>query len=517
MDSLQQDIAAAGYATPTPIQARCLMPVLEGKDVIGLAQTGTGKTAAFALPIIHRLARRAELGALVLGPTRELVHQIVGVFRELGRSSGIRIASLVGGVKFEHDLRALHSWPNVIVATPGRLNDHLEQKTVSLKEIEVFVVDEADRMHDMGFIPQIRRIIAHLPTERQTVMFTATMPPDVEQIARKSMRDPIKVLVGPASRPVERTEQRLFAIHETQKVPLLLHLLKKETGRVLVFVRTKRGVDRLARRIRDRNHEVARLHGDREQNQRDEAMAGFREGRYRVMIATDIAARGLDVDDIEHVINYDFPRSPEDYVHRIGRTARLEASGKATTFVTGGDRALLRDLERLVDVKYTLTPPPDGIPAADHEAHPRSGAGHGHGRGYGGRHGDGRGGDHRSHASHPHGGRPAADHAAHARPHAPHARQPHGAKQEHELAAAPHGAAEGAHAPHPPPHPAHGRHAHGAKPEHASAGAAQHGGPGQGRRRRRRRGGRGRGCGASTDPFHFEKAPSGDAGRGGEP
>jgi ATP-dependent RNA helicase RhlE len=504
-----------------PIQARCLMPALEGKDIIGLAQTGTGKTAAFALPIIQRLAKRAELGALVLAPTRELAHQIVGVFHELGRSSGIRVACLVGGVKFDKDLRALHSWPNVIVATPGRLNDHLEQKTVSLKEIEILVVDEADRMHDMGFIPQIRRIIAHLPTERQTLMFTATMPPDVEQIARKSMRDPIKIQIGPASRPVERAEQKLFAIHETQKVPLLLHLLKRETGRVLVFVRTKRGVDRLARRVRDRNHEVVRLHGDREQNQRDEAMAGFREGRYRIMIATDIAARGLDVDDIEHVINYDFPRSPEDYVHRIGRTARVEATGKATSFVTSGDRALLRDLERLVDVKYTLIPPPEGIPAADHEAHQRSHAGHGHGREHGGRPGGHHGGDHRPHASHPHGGRPAGEHGTHGRSHSPHASQPYEAKPEHPAAAALRVAAEAGHTAHPLSHPPHGHPAHGSKPEHAAAeapgghhgGAAPQGGQGQGRRRRRR--GRGRNPAASADPFHFAKPLAEDPGHHG--
>ena len=522
MDSLQQDIIAAGYETPMPIQARCLIPALEGKDIIGLAQTGTGKTAAFALPIIQRLARRAELGALVLAPTRELAHQIVGVFHELGRSSGIRVACLVGGVKFDKDLRALHSWPNVIVATPGRLNDHLEQKTVSLKEVEIFVVDEADRMHDMGFIPQIRRIIAHLPTERQTLMFTATMPADVEQIARKSMRDPIKVQIGLASRPVERAEQKLFAVHETQKVPLLLHLLKRETGRVLVFVRTKRGVDRLARRVHDRNHEVARLHGDREQNQRDEAMAGFREGRYRIMIATDIAARGLDVDDIEHVINYDFPRSPEDYVHRIGRTARVEATGKATSFVTSSDRALLRDLERLVDVKYTLIAPPEGMPAADDEAHPRSHAGHGHGREHGGRPGGYRGGDHRPHTSHPHGGRPAGEHGTHGRSHSPHAGQPHEAKPENAAAAALRVAAEAGHAAHPLSHPPHGHPAHGPKPEHAVAtapgghhgGAAPQGGQGQGRRRRRR--GRGRNPAASADPFHFAKPPAEDPGHHGK-
>jgi ATP-dependent RNA helicase RhlE len=253
-------------------------------------------------------------------------------------------------------------------------------------------------------------------------------------------------------------------------------------------------------------------------------MAGFREGRYRIMIATDIAARGLDVDDIEHVINYDFPRSPEDYVHRIGRTARLEASGKATSFVTGGDRALVRDLERLVDVKYTLTPPPDGIPAADHEAYPRSRAGHGHGRGHEGRQGDRSGGDHRPHASHPHGGRLAGGHGTHARPHSPHAHQPHGPKPEHELAAASHKAAEGGPATHPLSHSPHGHPAHGAKPEHAAAGsggghhagAAPQGGQGQGRRRRRRRGGRRRSSGASADPFHFEKAPLAESGQQGK-
>ena len=378
MDSLRQDLAAAGYKTPTPIQARCLGPAMEGRDLIGLAQTGTGKTAAFALPIIQRLARRAELGALVLAPTRELVHQIVGVFHALGRSSGIRVAGLVGGVKIEKDWKALRSWPNVLVATPGRLIDHLERRTVSLKEVEILVVDEADRMHDMGFIPQIRRIIAALPTDRQTMMFTATMPADVEQIARRHMRNPIKIQAGPASQPVERAEQRLFDVHETQKVPLLLDLLKKETGRVLVFVRTKRGVDRLARRIRDRQLPAARLHGDREQKQRDEAMLGFREGRYRILIATDIAARGLDVADIEHVINYDFPRSPEDYIHRIGRTARLAASGKATSFVTASDRPVLRDLERLVGTKTPLTPAPGARPVTHHASAPRPHAPGGH-------------------------------------------------------------------------------------------------------------------------------------------
>ena len=388
--ALHKDIAAAGYETPTPIQARCLRPAMDGKDVIGLAQTGTGKTAAFALPIIHRLAGRAELGALILAPTRELVNQIVAVLHQLGRSSHLRVASLVGGIKISHDHRALRSRPNVIVATPGRLIDHIERRSVSLAGVSMLVVDEADRMHDMGFMPQIRKILAALPTDRQTMMFTATMPPDVEQVARRHMRDPVKISVGAVSKPVERAVQQLLQVEEPHKMPLLLDILKAETGRVLIFVRTKRRVDRLARRVMVSEHRVTRLHGDRPQGQRDEAMAGFRDGKYRVLVATDIAARGLDVADVEHVVNFDFPRSPEDYVHRIGRTARLAATGKATSFVTPADREFLRDLE-----KHLGSRPPMESPARSHdddaEAVPLSrGTGLQGGRQGGGRQGAGR-------------------------------------------------------------------------------------------------------------------------------
>ena len=483
-DSLQQALADAGYETPTPIQAQGLRPALEGRDLIGLAQTGTGKTAVFALPIIHRLARRMELGALVLGPTRELVQQIVGVFHQLGDTSGIRVACIVGGIKIEKDWKALRSWPNVVVGTPGRLLDHLEQKTISFKEVEVLIVDEADRMHDMGFIPQIRRIIAALPTERQTMMFTATLPADVEQIARRSMRDPVRIQAGPASRPVERARQTLYHLQDAEKVPLLLSLLRKESGRVLVFVRTKRGVDRLARRVIDRRLSVARLHGDREQNQRDEAMAGFRQGRYRVLIATDIAARGLDVADIEHVINFDFPRSPEDYIHRIGRTARLAADGRATSFVTPKDRGLLHDLERLLGSKIPLTTAPGSKVAVQPDAAPGRSPAHGrphtahaaaHGRS--GAHGasaHGRSGEHGA--------------SAHGRSGA-HGAGAHGRSGEHGAGA--HGRSG-----------THGASAHGRSGEHGATASAQAsavagpGSPGQcrgnpGRRRRRR--GRGRG------------------------
>ncbi len=363
--ALHKDIAAAGYETPTPIQAHCLRPAMEGKDVIGLAQTGTGKTAAFALPMIHRLAGSADLGALILAPTRELVNQIVAVLHQLGRSSHLRVVSLVGGIKISHDHRALRSRPNIIVATPGRLIDHIEHRTLSLAGVSMLIVDEADRMHDMGFMPQIRKILAALPLDRQTMMFTATMPADVEQVARRHMRNPVKISVGAVSKPVERAVQKLLQVEEPHKMPLLLDILKAETGRVLVFVRTKRRVDRLARRVMVSERRVTRLHGDRPQGQRDEAMAGFRDGKYRVLVATDIAARGLDVADVEHVVNFDFPRSPEDYVHRIGRTARLAATGKATSFVTPADREFLRDLE-----KHLGSRPPMESPAraAHHDA-----------------------------------------------------------------------------------------------------------------------------------------------------
>jgi len=356
-ETILEDIAAAGFETPTPIQGACIPPALAGKDVIGLAQTGTGKTAAFALPIIERMAHKEGMGALVLAPTRELAQQITAMFKELGRSSGIRVATVVGGIPIKNDWSALASWPNVLVATPGRLIDHIESKAVCLDGIEVLVVDEADRMHDMGFIPQIRRILAELPSERQTLMLTATMPPDVEQIARRNMRDPIRVQVGRRSAPAERAEQQLFKVNDRDKTPLLLQLLRESEGRVLVFVRTKVGVDRLARVVRSRGFNIARLHSNRAQAERDEAMAGFRDGTYRILIATDIAARGLDVANIEHVINYDFPHAAEDYVHRIGRTARVAARGLATTFVTRSDVRYLHALERLLGETLPLKNP----------------------------------------------------------------------------------------------------------------------------------------------------------------
>jgi len=343
-----------GYERPTPIQARCIPAALEGRDVIGLAQTGTGKTAAFGLPIVQRGAGKEELSVLVLTPTRELARQVGDALLQFGNSSGLRVAVVVGGVPIRQDHKALRSWPNVIVATPGRLLDHVYSRTVELSKIEILTVDEADRMYDMGFMPQIRRIIEVLPRERQTLMFTATMPAEVEKLVRRHMRSPVRIKVG-ATAPPSRAVQRLYRVQEGGKMPLLLGLLRRANGRVLVFARTKRTVERLARTLSARRHRVARLHGDRQQSQRDAALAGFKEGRYRVLVATDVAARGLDVADIEHVINYDFPRCAEDYIHRIGRTARVAASGLATSFVTAADRPCLTKLERLLASRLSLT------------------------------------------------------------------------------------------------------------------------------------------------------------------
>ncbi len=355
---IMRDIQAAGYLVPTPIQAALISPALEGKDLIGVAQTGTGKTAAFALPVIQRTAGRAEMISLVLAPTRELARQTTEMFEMLGRSSGIRVATLMGGVAYEVDKKALASWPNVLVATPGRLIDHIESGSVALDQIEVLVVDEADRMHDMGFVPQVRRILAALPPERQTLMMTATMPDDIEDIVRRCMKDAVRIQVGRTSAPAERAAQQLFTVGEGEKDRLLFSLIKESEGRVLVFVRTKRSVNRVARIVSGRVRGVASIHSGRTQEERDNAMSGFRDGTHRILIATDIAARGLDVADIEHVINYDFPLSAEDYVHRIGRTARAAATGKASSFAVASDRHLVVAVERLIGEKLPITAPP---------------------------------------------------------------------------------------------------------------------------------------------------------------
>jgi len=348
-------IAAAGYSTPTPIQASAISLVLEGHDLIGCAQTGTGKTAAFAIPTIERLtgAGARPLGrpgsgprALVLAPTRELALQIAETFDTLGRARDVRTIVLIGGESMGPQLAGLRDRPDVIVATPGRLADHLERGTASLGAIRVVVLDEADRMLDMGFAPQVERILRVTPLDRQTLCFSATMPPEVERLVRRHLVRPERIEVGLVARPVAGVTQRLYRADAQRKTPLLLKLLGAERGRTLIFTRTKHRADRVARAVTAAGHRAARLHADRSMSERREALDGFRSGRYRVLIATDIAARGIDVPEIAHVVNFDLPGTPEDYIHRIGRTARAEASGVASSFAAPEEGDRLRAIER---------------------------------------------------------------------------------------------------------------------------------------------------------------------------
>ena len=350
--AMLEAIDRAGYQTPTPIQAQAIGPILEGRDVIGCAQTGTGKTAAFAIPTIERLVAAAGRATgslarvLVLAPTRELARQIADHFDLLGRRQGIRSVVLVGGDSMGPQVSALKERPDVIVATPGRLNDHLERRTLTLGGLRVVVLDEADRMLDMGFAPQVERILGVAPIDRQTLCFSATMPPGVEQLVRRHLSRPVRIDAGTVAKPVATVSQTLYPAGASEKVPLLLDLLKTDGGRTLVFTRTKHRADRLARAVMSAGHRVNRIHADRTMAQRREALDGFRAGRYRVLIATDIAARGIDVPDIAHVVNFDLPHTPEDYIHRIGRTARAQASGRASSFASPEESDQLRAIER---------------------------------------------------------------------------------------------------------------------------------------------------------------------------
>jgi ATP-dependent RNA helicase RhlE len=353
--AMRETIASAGYSTPTPIQAQAIGPILEGRDVIGCAQTGTGKTAAFAIPTVEllvgadlRLAKRGGAGprALVLAPTRELALQIAETFDMLGRAQGVKTVVLIGGESMAPQLVGLQRRPDVIVATPGRLFDHLERRSLTLGTLRIVVLDEADRMLDMGFAPQVERILRVTPLDRQTLCFSATMPGEVETLVRRHLVRPVRVEVGVMAKPVAKVTQMLYKAVTQEKTPLLLRLLGEERGQTLVFTRTKHRADRVARAVGAAGHRVTRLHADRSMSQRREALDGFRSGRYRVLIATDIAARGIDVPEIAHVVNFDLPHTAEDYVHRIGRTARAEASGRATSFAAPEEHERRRAIER---------------------------------------------------------------------------------------------------------------------------------------------------------------------------
>ena len=346
---------SAGYLNPTPIQTKCIPLVLSGADVIGCAETGTGKTAAFLLPIIQNLSARSRPGirVLVLAPTRELALQIQKNYNELNHVKAHESVLVIGGANIKTQIAGLRRKATIVIATPGRLLDLTERGAIDLSTIEVLVLDEADRMLDMGFLPAIKRILATLPVKRQTLLFSATMSPTIESLARSTMRQPKLVEVSRRGRAAQMVEQTAYSVSLENKTALLLDLLEQENetealAKVLVFTRTRRGSERLSHILRARNHKVNRIHADRTQPQREAALREFREGRTRVLVATDIAARGLDVDAVSHVINYDVPSVPEDYVHRVGRTGRAGKQGKAITIVTPIDELSMRAIERLI-------------------------------------------------------------------------------------------------------------------------------------------------------------------------
>jgi ATP-dependent RNA helicase RhlE len=341
-----------GYNEPTPIQRQAIPVILSGRDLIGCAETGTGKTAAFLLPIIQRISERSRPGirVLVLAPTRELALQIQQNYREFNRTKDNRSVIAIGGANLRTQVADLRRGAAALIATPGRLLDLAERGEVNLSTIEFLVLDEADRMLDMGFLPSIRRILAMLPTKRQTLLFSATMSANIEQLARSAMKEPELISVSPRGRAATMVEQTAYQVAQESKTALLLALLEKEREpfeRVLVFTRTRRGAERLSHILKARDHSVNRIHADRTQPQREAALREFRDGRTRVLVATDIAARGLDVEAVSHVINYDVPAVPEDYVHRVGRTGRAGNQGKAITIVAPIDELSMRAIERL--------------------------------------------------------------------------------------------------------------------------------------------------------------------------
>ncbi|MEK7839048.1 MAG: DEAD/DEAH box helicase [candidate division NC10 bacterium] len=353
---LQAAVVRAGHTVPTPVQKEAIPEVLAGHDMIGTAQTGTGKTAAFVLPILHRLLTgpHGRVRALIVTPTRELAQQIHETIRALGAGTPIRSATIYGGVGAAPQIQALREGVEILVACPGRLLDHIRGKHARLGTVEVLVLDEADRMFDMGFLPSVREILKHLPAKRQTLLFSATFPAEIEHLAAQTLRHPRRVALG-LSRPVHTVAHALYPVAQHLKTPLLLALLQEtQTGSVLVFTRTKHRAERLAQQIEKAGHPVTSLHGNRSQGQRQSALGGFKGGAFRIMVATDIAARGLDVESISHVINYDMPDTADAYIHRIGRTGRAERTGDAFTLVAPEDALMVKTLEKIINVMRTL-------------------------------------------------------------------------------------------------------------------------------------------------------------------
>jgi len=351
--SITAGIKALGYSTPTPIQVQAIPPVLEGRDVMGLAQTGTGKTAAFVLPILERLLKgpRGRVRALIIAPTRELAEQTHVSIVTLGRDTKLRSVTIYGGVGVNPQIQKLRAGVEIVVACPGRLLDHLNQKTIDLSHVEVLVLDEADRMFDMGFLPDIRKIIKQLPAKRQTLLFSATMPDDIRKLVREVQHDPVTVQIGHAA-PANTVSHALYPVEQHLKTALLMELLKHtDTESILIFTRTKHRAKRIGQQLEKAGFKAASLQGNLSQNKRQAALDGFRDGSYQILVATDIAARGIDVSSISHVINYDIPDTADAYTHRIGRTGRAAKTGDAFTFITREDEPLVKSIERVLGEK----------------------------------------------------------------------------------------------------------------------------------------------------------------------
>jgi ATP-dependent RNA helicase RhlE len=351
--ALQQKLAAAQFTTLTPIQEKAIPPALEGKDVIGTAQTGTGKTLAFVIPILEMLQREParQPAVLVLLPTRELAMQVHEQYQQLCGKNLPKAALVIGGVSEKAQIQNLRAGSPLIIATPGRLQDLVDRKLADLRQIKMLVLDEADRMLDMGFLPAIRRIVAVLPTRRQTLCYSATLEQSVASLVHEYMREPVRVALGSVLKPAESVELFAYEVRPMEKMDTLRQLLYAQPGQTLIFARTKRGAERLAKELERDGFSAAMIHGNRSQSQRNSALSGFQEGRYQVLVATDIASRGLHVDDIAHVINYDVPKIAEDFIHRIGRTGRAGSQGRASTLAAGAEVMELRQIERTLKLR----------------------------------------------------------------------------------------------------------------------------------------------------------------------
>jgi ATP-dependent RNA helicase RhlE len=351
--ALQQKLAAAEFITPTPVQALAIPPALAGKDVLATAQTGTGKTLAFLIPIIEMLRKEpsASITALVLLPTRELAMQVHEQYQQLCGKNMPKAALVIGGVSEKAQIQSLRGGSPFVIATPGRLQDFITRKFANLRNVKILVLDESDRMLDMGFLPSIRRILQVVPQQRQTLCFSATLEQSVASLVNDYMRDPVRVALGSILKPAESVRLEAYEVRPNEKLDVLRRLLYEEKGQTLIFARTKRGTQRLAHELERDGFSVAMIHGDRTQSQRNSALGGFQEGRYQVLVATDVASRGLHVDDVAHVINYDLPKMAEDFIHRVGRTGRAGLQGRASTLVTGVEVLDLRNIERALKLR----------------------------------------------------------------------------------------------------------------------------------------------------------------------